>query len=105
MKLLPHILFSFFLCFAAAVSAAELKLTAPPDGAALDTVSPLEHEFLESDAQRAVVPEKIRIRLENYDKDLAAFKAEQEKAKAEGREVTMRDPTYWADLLGRLPRE
>ncbi|MDO4856829.1 MAG: tyrosine-protein phosphatase [Thermoguttaceae bacterium] len=100
MKLLPHILFSFFLCFAAAVSAAELKLTAPPDGAELDTVSPLEHEFLESDAQRAVVPEKIRIRLENYDKDLAAFKAEQEKAKAEGREVTMRDPTYWADFRG-----
>ena len=97
MKLPTRILFSFVLCFAAAVSAAELKLTAPPDGAVLDTVSPIEHEFLENDAKRAEVPEKIRIRLENYDKDMAAFKAETEKAKAEGREVTMRDPKGWAD--------
>ncbi|MBQ6108096.1 MAG: hypothetical protein IJK97_07775, partial [Thermoguttaceae bacterium] len=92
-----RILFSFVVCFAAAVSAAELKLAAPPDGAVLDTVSPIEHEFLENDAKRAEVPEKIRIRLENYDKDMAAFKAETEKAKAEGREVTMRDPKGWAD--------
>ncbi len=97
MKFPSRFLFSFVLCFAAAVSAAELKLTDPPDGVVLDTVSPIEREFLENDAKRAEVPEKIRIRLENYDKDVAAFKAETEKAKAEGREVTMRDPPHWAD--------
>ncbi|MBQ9454771.1 MAG: tyrosine-protein phosphatase [Thermoguttaceae bacterium] len=97
MKFLTHLLISFFICFAVVVSAAELKLTAPPDGAVFDTLSPCEREFIDNSAKRAEVPEKIRIRLENYDKDVSAFKAETEKAKAEGREVQMRDPTYWAD--------
>jgi len=100
MKSFFRLLFLPFFLLALTLHAAELKLVAPPDGATFDTLSPLEHEFLENVAQRAAVPEKIRVRLENYEKDLAAFKAETEKAKAEGRKVETRDPTYWADFRG-----